>query len=64
MLLNWLVLVHFCYVSLVILVFKAIFVCFQIPRTKYARRCILEPFGAKLGLEWITYVWCKEDGRN
>ena len=48
--LSWLVLVHLCRVSLVILMFKVIFVCFQILWTKYARRCILEAFGACFGL--------------
>ena len=32
--LSWLVLVHLCRVSLVILMFKVIFVCFQILWTK------------------------------
>jgi len=62
--LSWLVLVHLCCVFLVILVFKGIFVCFQILRTMYARRCILEPFGAKLGLEWLVHVWSKRNGRS
>ncbi|RXH99728.1 hypothetical protein DVH24_021530, partial [Malus domestica] len=33
-------------------------------RTKYANMCILEPFGAVLGMEWIAYAWSKVDGRN
>ncbi|RXH78730.1 hypothetical protein DVH24_002248 [Malus domestica] len=28
-------------------------------RTKYANICILEPFGAVLGMEWIAYAWSK-----
>ena len=31
--------------------------------TKLARKCNLEHFRAVLGLEWITYVWSKVDGR-
>ena len=61
--LSWLVLVHLCRVSLVILMFKVIFVCFQILWTKYARRCILEYFGAKLSLECMSDIWAKVDGR-
>ena len=30
---------------------------------KVARKCILEHFGAVLGLEWIAYLWSKVDGR-
>ena len=44
--LKWLVLVHLRYVSLVILVLYASFVCFQVLRAKYAKGCLLEPFGA------------------
>ena len=44
--LNWLVLVLLRCVSLVILVFKVTFMCFQVLRTKYAYMCILESFGA------------------
>ncbi|KAB2631818.1 S ribonuclease [Pyrus ussuriensis x Pyrus communis] len=29
---------------------------------KLARKCILEPFGAVLGINWITYEWSKMDG--
>ena len=31
--------------------------CFQVLRPKDARRCILELFGAKLGLEWLSHNW-------
>ena len=48
--LKWLVLVHLRYVSLVILVLYASFVCFQVLRAKYAKWCILEQFGALNGL--------------
>ena len=30
---------------------------------KFARKSILEQFGAILGLEWIAYAWSKVDGR-
>ena len=30
---------------------------------KEAKRCILEHFGAKLGLEWIAYAWSQSVGR-
>ena len=30
---------------------------------KLPRKCILEHFGAVLGLEWIAYLWSKVDGR-
>ncbi|KAB2595532.1 S ribonuclease [Pyrus ussuriensis x Pyrus communis] len=29
---------------------------------KLARKCILEPFGGVLGINWITYEWSKMDG--
>lgn len=49
--LNWLVLMHLCCFSLVSLVFKVIFVQFQVLLSKYAKMSILELLGAKLGLE-------------
>ena len=55
--LKWLVLVHLRYVSLVILVLYASFVCFQVLRAQGARKCILRPFGAFLGMDWIAYPW-------
>ena len=61
--LSWLVLVHLCRVSLVILMFKVIFVCFQILWTKYARRCILEAFGACFGLGMDSKCMGQVDGR-
>ena len=30
---------------------------------KEAKRCILEHFGAKLGLEWIAYAWSQSVGQ-
>jgi len=30
---------------------------------KEANRCILEHFGAILGLEWIAYAWSQSVGR-
>ena len=44
--LKWLVLVHLRYVSLVILVLYASFVCFQDHRTCLTKGCIVEHFGA------------------
>ena len=61
--LSWLVLVHLCRVSLVILMFKVIFVCFQTLSTKYARRCILEAFGACFGLGMDSKCMGQVDGR-
>ncbi|KAM1100544.1 hypothetical protein ACFX2B_006923 [Malus domestica] len=61
--LSWLVLVHLCRVSLVILMFKVIFVCFQTLSTKYARRCILEAFGACFELEMDSKCMGQVDGR-
>ena len=31
---------------------------------KVARKCILESFGAVLGMNWIAYAWSNVDGRN
>ncbi|KAB2604796.1 hypothetical protein D8674_037918 [Pyrus ussuriensis x Pyrus communis] len=36
----------------------------RVHMAKVARRCILEPFGAKLDLEWIAYAWNKRNGRT
>ena len=54
---------HLRCISLVILVFKVIFVCFQTLSTKYARRCILEAFGACFGLGMDSKCMGQVDGR-
>ena len=54
--LKWLVLVHLRYVSLVILVLYASFVCFQVLRAKYAKGCLLVHFGVVWGVKWIAYT--------
>ena len=54
--LKWLVLVHLRYVSLVILVLYASFVCFQVLRAKYAKGCVLVHFGVVWGVKWIAYT--------
>ena len=52
--LSGLVLVHLCCYFLVDLVFQAIFVWLQVQRVKEAKKCILVPFEAVLGMEWIS----------
>ncbi|CAN6586207.1 unnamed protein product [Malus baccata var. baccata] len=57
MLLNWLVLAHLGCVYLAILVFKVTFVCFQVLRSKCAKRSKMELFGAKWSLECMSHIW-------
>ena len=48
---------------MLIIVFKVIFVQFQVPMTKYAKRDNLEHSRAILGQELIAYDSSKLDGR-
>ena len=48
---------------MLIIVFKVIFVQFQVLVSKYAKRSNLEHSRAFLGQDWIVQAWRHEDGR-